>query len=167
MQLGTLSLSIGLGLDGSWVDLADQTVRGRWPQPPEMSPIARSFRPATIVDRQLNALLLEQRTVDEVEGRLIVADVTTDRHDGDVLGMFRLQRMLFRANLGFVHVAGGSALTAFALQTRLVTELDITIYPVIGGKTPVFQPGIDGFRRLSFMAHEDGRITSVWRLAGT
>ena len=50
MALGAISLTIGVGVDGGFIDWAVEK-EGRWPRPEELHDELLEFRDATLVDQ--------------------------------------------------------------------------------------------------------------------
>jgi len=164
-MLGALSCTIGLGLDGTWIDIAKRGSPNRplWPTPSELTMVARDYRDANFVDEAMLSFLRKDLESGCASQNMIVADVSTPEDRDDVVGSDHLARLLQAANSSFVHVSGSLPLTEFALATGLMRELDVTLYPVVGGERWSVGPTWCTYRRLHVEAHEDGRVTTVWR----
>ncbi len=162
MTYGAISLTIGLGLDGGFIDWGSEN-SDRWPRPDELERAILNLRGATLVD---------QATYD----RLAVGEAENDPHAirrcnpneeksvDQVLGKQDISMLLRAASYRqFVHVAGGAALTQLALASGLVNELDVTIYPIAGREPLALQTPAADYCRLQSFLHDDGRVKTVWR----
>lgn len=167
MRYGRISLSIGIGLDGGWVDWFGGSMAKNWPAPPELHEIDIANRHLTIVDKSTyEALGHKQHPEKASRGGfgLVVPDVETLREC--LLHEKQLRSLLTRCSSRFVHIAGGMSLAKAALQSGLVDELDVTMYPVLGDGQ-VLAAGVRGsYKQLHLRGLDDGRIKSVWSRMG-
>lgn len=158
--MGTLSVTIGIGLDGGFVDWATD----HWPTPDELVDDMVALRHFTLVDQMTAGRLGSPHSIEVARPKLVVCDPAADEDGPGMIGRrsaLRLLRAWHRTH--FIHVAGGAALAGLALESDAVGEIDATVYPVTGGPHLAWNGTGPVFRRLSVVPHEDGRVMTTWR----
>lgn len=156
-------MSIGIGLDGGWVDWFGGGMAKAWPAPPELHEIDIANRHLTIVDKPTyKALGHQQHPEKAIQGgyglvlpnEVPIGDCLL--HEGELGGL------LAACGSRFVHIAGSLPLTEAALRSGLVDELDVTIYPILGSGQAILCDARESYKQLHLSGLDDGRIKSVW-----
>lgn len=163
MRYARISLSIGIGLDGGWVDWFGGSMAKAWPAPPELHEIDVANRHLTIVDKPTYEALGHQQQPEKAFQGGYGLVVPNDVPLGDcLLHEENLGRLLTACASRFVHIAGASSLTEAALRSGLIDELDVTIYPVLGSGEAISCNVRQRYKQLHLKKLDDGRIKSVW-----